>query len=241
MKLRKFTEAGANRFVAFLIESQDVVAPKVPSDLLEDPIFSEQVAGVDTPAAGIKTKLAFAEAMHATFSGLGIDELLRTDKCLWMWLTARYFDDLCRDAQGNPRCRRKSISQYASTGLGRDYGLDKNLLYFPWKMLLLHGADARWCLEFPLGEDTKVLREFANSARTNVFREFIKLARRLYYDESRRAMRRGATGEKAPGSLRELDRTFSRLDMTYDVFGVDADQLLAMLPKNRFERWLKHA
>jgi hypothetical protein len=29
--------------------------------------------------------------------------------------------------------------------------------------------------------------------------------------------------------------------LTYDVFGANADQLLAMLPAERFGRWMKHS
>jgi CYTH domain-containing protein len=96
-------------------------------------------------------------------------------------------------------------------------------------------------LEAPLGADTKVTRELANSYRKNVHTGFVDLARRLYFDGKRRTIRKGATNNKAAGNLRDLERTVSRLDMTYDVFGADAKQLMAMLPENRFRRWIKHA
>jgi hypothetical protein len=241
MKLSRFTAQGAKRFVSFLEGTRTGAPCAVPEDMLSDPVYVERIRAIETPSGGFASKLAFAQAARAAFANAGIEELLRTDRLLWMWLTARYFEDLCMDAQGHPRRPLKDLHRYATTGLGREYTLDKNLLYFPWKMLLLHGESAHWMLEAPLGADTKVTRELANSYRKNVHTGFVDLARRLYFDGKRRTIRKGATNNKAAGNLRDLERTVSRLDMTYDVFGADAKQLMAMLPENRFRRWIKHA
>ena len=241
MNLRKFTEEGLRKFVSFLKDTRAGGSTDIPENLLMDPVNAELVKNIETPRPGFDSKLAFAEATHSAFKGAGIDEMLRSDRHLWMWLTARYFPDLCKDAKGQPRRPLKDMHRYATTGLGREYPLDKNLLYFPWKLLLLHGDSAHWMLEAPLGADTKVTRELANSYRKNVHTEFVELARRLYFDEARRVVRKGATNNKAAGNLRDLERTITRLDLTYDVFGANADQLLAMLPAERFGRWMKHA
>lgn len=240
MKLKRFTEEGARKFVSFLSETKSVAAPLVPEELLADPIYAEIVKDIETPAPGFVTKFEFADAAHAAFGKLGIDEVLRTDKLMWMWLTARYFEDLCKDANGQPR-KRLEITRYVTNGHGTQYRLDKNLLYFPWKMLLLHGHSARWMLEAPLGSDSKVAREIANQYRRNVHTQFIELARRLYFDETRRVVRKGATNSSAAGNLRDLERTMTRLDLTYDIYIASADQLMAMLPEDRFGRWIKHA
>jgi hypothetical protein len=241
MNLRKFTAEGVRSFVAFLNDTRAGGSANVPENLLTDPANAEFVKTVVTPPPGFGSKLAFAEAAHAAFGGAGIDELLRDDPHVWMWLTARYFADLCKDAKGHPRRPLKDINRYATTGVGRERVLDKNLLYFPWKLLLLHGASAHWMLEAPLGADTKVTRELANTYRNNVHTEFVELARRLYFDEARRVLRKGATNSRAAGNLRDLERTIGRLDLTYDVYGANADQLLAMLPAERFGRWMKRA
>ena len=241
MHLRKFTEEGVRKFVAFLNDTRAGGSTEVPESLLTDPANAELVNNVAAPPPGCATKLAFAKAAHAAFIGAGIDESLRSDRHVWMWLTALYFPDLCKDAKGQPRRPLTDIHRYATTGLGRDYPLDKNLLYFPWKLLLLHGDSAHWMLEAPLGADTKVTRELANSYRKNVHTEFVELARRLYFDEARRVLRKGATNSKAAGNLRDLERTIGRLDLTYDVFGASADQLLTLLPVERFGRWTKRA
>jgi hypothetical protein len=241
MKISRFTEEGIKQFVGFLDETRRGAPCVVPEDLLTNPVNAQRISQVDTPEGGFASKLAFAKSAHAAFGAAGIEEMLRTDRHLWMWLTARYFEDLCKDAQGHARRPLTDLHRYATTGLGREYALDKNLLYFPWKMVLLHGERAHWMLNAPLGADTKVTRELANSYRKNVHTGFVDLARRLYFDAARSAIRKGATNNKAAGNLRDLERTVTRLDMTYDVFGANAEQLMAMLPEDRFGRWIRYA
>jgi hypothetical protein len=240
MKLCRFTDKGRDRFIAFLDAARDGASRVVDEELLFDPVFAERFGDVDTPEGGFVSKLEFAQAAHAAFSGAGIEEALRTDRLIWMWLTARYFGDLCKDAKGNPR-KLLEKNRYITAGPDRTYALEKNLLYFPWKMVLLYGEGAHWMLGGAIGADTKVSREIANKQRNQMCRGFVEAARRLYYDESRKVIRKGATNANAVGGLRELERTVSLLDMTYDIFGVDAAQLAAMLPGNRFGRWMKRS
>jgi hypothetical protein len=86
-------------------------------------------------------------------------------------------------------------------------------------------------------EDTKVVRELANSYRRNVSKSFVKLAKLLYFDEGNGRIKKGATTNR-PGSLRRLDRVVSQLDLTYDVFGVEARELSQLLPKREFAKWI---
>jgi hypothetical protein len=103
----------------------------------------------------------------------------------------------------------------------------------------LHGEEnSAWLLSGELWEDSKVVRELANSYRYNVLPQFIKLAEILYFDRKKGRLKIGATNSSRPGGLRRLDRVFSQLDLTYDVFGMDAEMLRAILPPKEFNRWL---
>jgi hypothetical protein len=134
-----------------------------------------------------------------------------------------------------------SIEKYLASSAHISSGLDKQLLFFPWKMVALHGDSAEWLLQGALREDTKVVRELANSYRRNVSTTFIRLARSLYFDETHGRLKKGATTttKNRPGSLRRLDRVMSQLDLTYDIFGIDASELSQLLPSREFGRWLR--
>ena len=43
----------------------------------------------------------------------------------------------------------------------------------------------------------------------------------------------GRQGDK-PGNLRRLDRIMNQLDLTYDVFGMEPNQLTPLLPRGEF-------
>lgn len=60
----------------------------------------------------------------------------------------------------------------------------------------------------------------------------------LYFDQAAGVVRRGATNTNKGGSLRELERMFGRLDLTYDLFEIEAERLTSLLPRRRFGRWL---
>jgi len=154
-----------------------------------------------------------------------------------VWLTLFYFEQVC-PPDGNGRRKVLSLEKYIPSSGHISTNPDKHLLFFPWKMITIHGDDAAWLLSGALREDTKVVRELANSYRRNVSTEFVRLARSLYFDEGRGRVKTGATTNRA-GSLRRLDRVVSQLDLTYDVFGIDVSGLTRLLPRREFGRWLR--
>jgi hypothetical protein len=60
-------------------------------------------------------------------------------------------------------------------------------------------------------------------------------ARALYFDEKTGRLKRGAGG-KAGGSPRRLARVRQQLDVTWDLFDLTVERMLAILP-NEFNRF----
>lgn len=238
-EVRSLNDVGVAQLRAFLLTLKSSPTAWPPPDILYDPACSEAVPGVPTiEPREFDSKLAFGRYAHDQLRGVP-DVVLRTSLGLWSWLTLFYVDQVC-PPDGNGRRKVLSLEKYLPSTGHISKGLDKHLLFFPWKMVSLHGSHVEWLLGGALREDTKVVRELANSYRRNVSTPFLELAKALYFDDSSNKVRRGATTNRA-GSLRRLDRILSQLDLTFDVFGLDASELKSLLPEREFARWLGKA
>jgi hypothetical protein len=235
--IRVLNEAGIEKFRAFLLDLKQQPTLWPPPEICADLRYTESAQGnASVSLRGFRTKLEFGNYITKAVESHVPDRVLRTSAGLWAWLTLFYLDQVC-PADGNGRRKVLRLEKYIASAGHIATGLDKHLLYFPWKMTALHGEDAAWLLSGPLREDTKVVRELANSYRRNVSTPFLRLAKALYFDDTKGRVKTGATTNK-PGSLRRLDRVVNQLDLTYDVFGIEADNLAALLPRSEFRRWL---
>jgi hypothetical protein len=236
-ELRAFNSTGLNDFRAYLTQLKEEPSLVPPAKLLSDYRYSDLVTGdIKVEQRNFQTKLDFGRYFAQLANGHVPERVLRTSAGLWAWLVLFYFDQTC-PVDGNGRRRVLRLEKYIASAEHIATGLDKHLLFFPWKMVTLHGNAAAWLLGGPLREDSKVVRELANSYRRNVSVPFVELAKSMYYDANKGKVKTGATTNK-PGSLRRLDRVVNQLDLTYDVFGIEAASLATLLPRPEFNRWL---
>ncbi len=237
-EVRILNEAGIDLLREFMLRLKANPSVWPPPDILTDTRYTTPApGGASVEPRAFSSKLEFGRYITGVLNGRVPDRTLRTSIGLWVWLTLFYFEQVC-PADGNGRRKVLSLEKYIPSSGHISTNPDKHLLFFPWKMITLHGDDAAWLLSSALREDTKVVRELANSYRRNVSSEFVRLARLLYFDEDRGKVRTGATTNKK-GSLRRLDRVMSQLDLTYDVFGINASGLAGLLPQREFARWLR--
>ncbi|MEZ5395595.1 MAG: hypothetical protein R2724_22660 [Bryobacterales bacterium] len=168
--------------------------------------------------------------------GLSSDQL-RSDGGLWSWLSVRFFDQVCPpDAKGRRKPLHDNARYLARVGEHR-FGLDKHLLFFPWKMVSLHREDAYPILSGPLRSDTSEQKEWIGS-HYNLATPLVTLCRRLYWDEERGRFKPGARSKDRPGSLQRFSRVARQLEVTYDIFGMSSEQIAALLPRREFQPWL---
>jgi hypothetical protein len=238
-EIRALNQDGLSAFCRFLVHAAKIEpTAEPPFSLLCDGAHTSRLEGVaSVDFQEFDSKYAFGSYIHEQVHGRIPVQVLRSSPGIWAWLALFYFDLLCPPGTTG---RRKVLrpEKYVASADNITKGLDKHLLYFPWKLVWLHGDSAAWMLYPPLRQDTKLLRDMANSYRRNVRKEFVELARSLFFDETRRKFKRGhATGgSETPGTMRRLDRVTDQLDLTYDVFGLNAGELAGLLP-TEFDRW----
>jgi hypothetical protein len=80
------------------------------------------------------------------------------------------------------------------------------------------------------------IREQLTSQQDMFHSEFQKAARLLYFDATRGSLKRGAGG-KGGGTPRRLAKLRNQLDVTWNLFDLDAEHIVGLLPKefNRFK------
>lgn len=237
-EVRVLNQAGIELVREFIVRLKTEPGAWPPPDILAHTHYTTPAEGGATvEQRSFSSKLEFGLYIASALNNRVPDRTLRLSLGLWVWLTLYYFDQVC-PADGNGRRKPISMEKYIPSFEHVSTNPDKHLLFFPWKMVTLHADDAHWLLGSALREDTKVVRELANSRRRNVSTPFVRLARSLYFDENRGKLKRGATTDR-PGSLRRLDRVVSQLDLTYDVFGMDAQELNGLIPRREFIRWIQ--
>ena len=116
----------------------------------------------------------------------------------------------------------------------------RNRLLAAWEIYTRHGETAWPMLEQPVSSMEQTAEYLMN--KIEVFRSagVVDLAIRLYGDPVKRAYKQGFVGgggrQRPPGGLRRLLDVLDQLNMTYDVYGMAAEQLMGLLPPE-FDRW----
>ena len=166
---------------------------------------------------------------------------------LWSWLGMFYFDEVVRkDTNGNPNLGRDTdIAYVIDPAPGPDAGRSATRRYAHRLMLAYeiyrqHGENAWFMLDEPINS----LRDFTQRlvAAQELFRSkgIVPLAHTLYVNPDTRRLKPNTVNysraNAPPGSLPRLIDVLNQLYMTYDVYGMSAEQLLPSLP-SEFDRF----
>jgi hypothetical protein len=241
--VRELNEEGMRVFREFLLSLRSGARAWPPPDIGENLRYTRLAPGGSTIESRIfGSKLEFGRYIASRLNGRVPAYVLRTSMGLWAWLTLFYLDEVIpADSKGVRKVL--SLEKYVASVGHIAKSLEKTLTYFPWKMVTLHRDEADWFLSSPLRADTKIVREFANGYWQNVKTSYIRLVRALYYDEQKGALKVGATtsSKSNPGGVRGLDRYVGQIDLTYDIFGMEPENFIRIMPRRQFRRWLPAA
>ena len=240
----ELTAAGISAAKEYLAKLRAGERAPFPYALLTDSRYAQPV----TPAAYVEQR-AFTNRRDAgaylsdRLAPLG-NAAIADNPGLWSWLGMFYFHQVVGiDADGNPRLGRNPDVAYVidpdETGRGARRHFAHRLL-LSWEIYIRHGETAWYLLDEPVNS----LRQLADrlSGAPEMFRAvgIVELAHRLYADPLTRSLKSGALAggqnQRPPGGIVRLLDVLNQLYMTYDVYGMTAEQLLALLPPE-FDRW----
>jgi hypothetical protein len=165
---------------------------------------------------------------------------LAGDAGLWSWLALFYFDQLSpigADGGRRPRHDYHYIPPSPSTGSKTsNWTRDRHLLAGPYKLYRMHGRHARLLLYPPVHQHGRFVYDLGWRHDLITNRGLVEAIDTLYWNPKTNRPRRGATMPSLPGNLRRLITVAQQLDFNYDLYGMTASEILALLPAE-FDEW----
>lgn len=212
-----------------------------PETLLTDPQYATPIKPqIEVEQSSFETR--FDAGLYLVRSLAQIDPARVIGNAhLWSWIGMFYFEDVVnKDSAGNPQIGRNPDIAYVIDPQGTGRGAYAHRLMLAYETYLWHKESA-WLM---LGEPVDSLSTFTArlSGKPEAFRSegVIELAHRLYADRLTRKLKQGTYGRNRatapPGSLPRFLDVLDQLYMTYDVYGMTADQILPLLPPE-FDRF----
>lgn len=240
-RLRRLNEKGIERLLDFLhaVKSDPALAP--PVELLEHPSTSEDLGEVeiDIEPQTFGSRFAAAKYLHEQISDSGLTGI-DNDRGVWAWLALFYFDELCPlDKKGN-RNPRHDARWIPDTGHAFRYY--RHLLAGPYRIYHTHRSDPKRAMILlcgSLSQPGEIVEQLASRQELVTNASLLGAATVLYLDEKTGLAKRGATSTEKlndrtrgkPGTVRRLVEVYTQFDLTWDLYAMDTDSVVALLPK----------
>ena len=241
----ELTAAGISAAKEYLAKLRAGERAPFPYALLTDSRYAQPVA----PAVYVEQR-SFANRREAgaylaeRLAPLG-NAAIADNSGLWSWLGIFYLEQVAgRDADGRLRISASDVAYVIDPQSSRrgDSQSHRNRLLAAWDIYTRHGdARARGLLSHPVSSMEQLADRLLGALEAYRAPGVMDLANRLYTDSATGMQKPGIAGggqnQRPPGGIVRLLDVLNQLYMTYDVYGMTAEQLLALLP-SEFDRWL---
>jgi hypothetical protein len=229
--LRKLNAKGISAFREYLASIRAGAEFQTSPALLYVDDFSTAVRPrIEIERRTLKTKLDAATYLTTVLEPIESPSLTG-DAGLWSWLALFFFDQLAPLRADGKRRPREDYHYVPS-----DRRPERHLLAGAYKLYKLHGEHARVLLHPAVHQHGRFIfdLDYRRDLLTN--RGLIEVVDRLYWNGRTRRPKRGAASDDRPGSLRRLIAVAQQLDLNYDLYGMNADEMLSLLP-DEFDGW----
>ena len=237
MKIRNLTDKGIERFRDYLAELRQGSKTPPPLDLLEDSEFSTPFKGdLEVEPRTFRTRLDLAQYLDQALDGI-FNGSLQDDVQLWSWLSLYFFDQVCPVGENGLRKPGRDCRHILEPGYPNGH---RHLLAGPYLVYSVYGLGqplSRLLLWTPLHLESQFHNELAGRQTLITNRGLLDAADRLYFNESDSKPKRGALIKKnAPGTLLRFVDVVQQLDLTYDLYSMSGEEIIALLPPE-FDKW----
>lgn len=238
MRLRRLNERGIERLSEFLDALTTETPEHYPAEILTDPETSEPIdPPIEVASRSFANRLEVAHYLYELLTAAGL-HAPESDAGLWAWLGLFYFEQLCPPGRRGRRAPGERARWIPVVGDFRRYY--RHLLAGPYRVYKAHREDPERTLALLCGpphELSFVYQELASRQELVTNAAVVEAATRLYYDADKGRLKRAGRA-RAPGSVRRFAELLTQLDVTWDLYSMSADELVAMLPPefDRFRR-----
>ena len=230
--LRRLNARGVGAFADYLRSIRAGVEFQAnPALLYVDEYSSPVVPRIEVTLKRFARKMEVARYLATLLRPIETPALSE-DVGLWSWLALFYFDQLSPVGADGKRRPREDY-HYIPADVRR--GHDRHLLASPYRLFQLHGEHARVLLHPAVHQHGAFVYDLGYRRDFLTNRGLIEAVDLLYWNPRTRRPKRGATSDH-PGSLRRLIAVLQQLEFNYDLYGMDAHEILALLPAE-FDPW----
>lgn len=245
-EIRRFKDAGLERLEILLTAiTKDVASVSDLDALLWDDALTEvAVSGVSIPVAVFDAKTGKFDLGRAILDGVddrGARQLL-ADDAVWPWLSILFRTSIFPEKNGKPQVGDLSRHMIRKIGGRSAKAMHRHLVRGAVNAVLRFGDDARGLMAGPHQHTTFEEQIMSRTERTQLAAssEFVRLVNVLYFDPSKGKHKPNAAKGKI-GSMMRLIDLVGQLETNYDVSAMTAEEMMSILPKREFNRYLKAA
>ena len=216
----------------------------VPDGLLSELRYAQPVApAVYVAPRAFANRREAGEYLSRQLAPLGTARIA-DNPGLWSWLGMFYFDQTVgRYADGRMQVSASDVAYVIDPSSERrgDSQTHRNRLLAAWDIYTRHGdARAQGLLSEPVWRMEHLADRLLGAVEAYRSSGVMELANRLYTDPATGRHKPGIAGsgqnQRPPGGIVRLLDVLNQLYMTYDIYGMTAEQLLPLLP-SEFNRW----
>ncbi|MTH97598.1 hypothetical protein [Roseibium sp. RKSG952] len=237
-EIRRFNEAGLDAFRLFIDGSDEqCVRTLFPEEHLTSPAYTEVVmADIEIPLEGVVTKFDLGKSF---VDNLSADQLrvLMSDNDVWPWINA-FLGELIFRKKGN-RFFTGATSRHIVERIGGRSSEShyRHLARSAVRGVMRYGEAAKVLLDGKPSEHSKLLEQIASRHGFASSPELVRLAERVYFDPTKGKVKSGAKS-MGRGGIHRLIVVFEQLGRVYDVTAMNSDEILGILPRREFSRFL---
>lgn len=237
MEIRRLTDQGIEKFRKYLDELKQGSTAAPPENMLEDPDFSAPFKWqAQVEQRTFDTRVKLAQYLAEVLNGVENDGL-ENNVGLWSWLSLFYFDQVCPVEENGLRRPGRDYRHILEPGY--PYG-HRHLLAGAWLVYSVHDLGdrlSRLLLWTPLNLESMFHHELAGRQTLITNKGILEAADKMYFKESEGKPKKGALVKKnAPGTLQRFIDIIQQLDLTYDLYSMSGEEILALLP-SEFDEW----
>ena len=237
MKIRKLTDNGIERFRDYLAELRQGSKSSPPGSLLEDAEFSTPFKrDAEVQPRIFNNRLELAQYLDQALDWI-LNGSLQDDVHLWSWLSLHYFDQVCPAEENGLRKPGRDYRHILEPGYPNGH---RHLLAGACLVYSVYGLGedlSRLLLWTPLHLESKFHNQLAVRQTLITNKGILDAADKMYFNESENKPKRGALMEKnSPGTLLRFINIIQQLDLTYDLYSLSGQEILALLPPE-FDKW----
>jgi hypothetical protein len=230
--LRRLNEQGVEKFAEFLGGISVNGGLSVPTHMLTDPAFSQELSThITIERRTFASRMDAGEYLYNLFSKTDLTGLDR-DPGVWAWLSLFYFDQLCPKQKDGSR-RPGELARWIPSGHAFRYY--RHLLCGPYLIYRSYRdapEKARIILCGPVDRPGDFVEQLASRQDLVQNKSVIEAATLLYYDIEKGRPKRGSQStQHKPGTLRRFVDLVMQLDKTWDLFSMTGPELLTKLPR----------